>query len=693
MLHFNQPTMTLKNTLRWSNKLLKAWYLRNAPVAATSKLEKAEHDHQQYLAKMAELKNTYYSKVGVGLLSEDEKYAALMAGLSLEQSKQQQPATDNQLKSAFLIQQMQAVMQQYKETKVFDEFAIYLYVEDTDDNDLSNCPTDIEVSQKEALKQITQAMQNPEKLHFADREALMLFYANVNLVAQKTQVTMGININCKPLMDWVKLARHIFDVAKALSLKENLTTNENHFVETANTVILYHAMLAHFSIASIFLEQASTDMDLLIAENFIQTSENLYKKCLKSPHLHRIFESQDVLHNTLYALYAKINMKNGDVKSFEENIQQLKPCTTLTQPELDAYCLAGNFYQKSSPKQSLFYYAKAIAIFEKARKSVVSSLRESTYIQMSQVEANCLAIKKSLLAKVRESLREHFSMLKIRSNTPDSLILFYPLEALPATDAVLFKLQQKGLKFEKMFENPKGLQFTTNSFKAEEIVESLRHFLNVANKKSKALPLPASKPELIAAIPKPVNLPSPSTISSNQKVRLIEEPEAPYVKLPERVKEKTHKTAPIAAIAIPAAIAPTVCHAADFGFTDPTNPLVTPVYCSEAAQQKRRAKLFVSFKGIEGVDKGVEDQFKAMLNPHPEGILTVGIVNQAGAKLWKHPDALGGSWNLCALRFKRKGAAGWLRAVTVPEEKVTIINSEGKEENHYLFSLGKPVHK
>jgi hypothetical protein len=101
----------------------------------------------------------------------------------------------------------------------------------------------------------------------------------------------------------------------------------------------------------------------------------------------------------------------------------------------------------------------------------------------------------------------------------------------------------------------------------------------------------------------------------------------------------------------------------------------------------------VSFKGIEGVEKVVEDQFKAMLNPHPVGILTVGKVNQAGVKLWKHPDALGDTWNFCALRFKRKGAAGWLRAVADPQEKVTVKNKEGKEESHYLFSLGKAVHK
>lgn len=47
----------------------------------------------------------------------------------------------------------------------------------------------------------------------------------------------------------------------------------------------------------------------------------------------------------------------------------------------------------------------------------------------------------------------------------------------------------------------------------------------------------------------------------------------------------------------------------------------------------------------------------------------------------------------CHLRFKSKGAAGWLRALTVPVEKVIVKNDEGQTENRYLFSLGKAVHK
>lgn len=71
-----------------------------------------------------------------------------------------------------------------------------------------------------------------------------------------------------------------------------------------------------------------------------------------------------------------------------------------------------------------------------------------------------------------------------------------------------------------------------------------------------------------------------------------------------------------------------------------------------------------------------------MLNPHPEGILTVRTYGQAGAKIWKDPNGLQ-DWSKCALRLKRKDASGFMRAIAVRECKISVIN-DGHEENRFL---------
>ncbi|MCS5710630.1 hypothetical protein [Candidatus Berkiella aquae] len=88
-----------------------------------------------------------------------------------------------------------------------------------------------------------------------------------------------------------------------------------------------------------------------------------------------------------------------------------------------------------------------------------------------------------------------------------------------------------------------------------------------------------------------------------------------------------------------------VCRANDFGFSLPDNPVVTPVYCSQAGQAARNPTLFVRWVGIPKAEESVARQFQDMLNPQLAGILTVGMYNQQGAKLWKSPDGLGDSWH------------------------------------------------
>lgn len=321
-------------------------------------------------------------------------------------------------------------------------------------------------------------------------------------------------------------------------------------------------------------------------------------------------------------------------------------------------------------------------------------------------------ISKLLTQRVKDqltsALKAKLPAMKIKAHPESGLILFYPLATVtPNTIQICEFFKSKYLKIIKVFHEAgqkdkafKGIQMVTLS---ENVVETVQEIKNLLGKilitaRKQSLPLLEEQMKALALAEEqerqPIALPP---VNYDKRIPMLtEQPEVPYQRIQPVVKQKTRSETPIApVVTLPRvlAAAPPQCHAADFGFTLPGNPLVTPIYCSEAAQRQRRAKLFVMFKGIRGVEESVERQFAEMLNPTPEGLLTMGMVNQPGVKLWRHPDALGDAWNLCALRFKRKGAAGWLRAITEPEAKVTVMNAHGKAENHYLFSLGKPKHK
>jgi len=138
--------------------------------------------------------------------------------------------------------------------------------------------------------------------------------------------------------------------------------------------------------------------------------------------------------------------------------------------------------------------------------------------------------------------------------------------------------------------------------------------------------------------------------------------------------------------------------AKDMGFIFPDNnfnPPITPVYCSREAQKRKRPQILIRWEEVSGLDTHTQNLFQNMLNPYLEGILTA-KPTKSGFKLHQYPEHLKENWGRCGLRLKRRGESGSagasLRIVAIPEMKVTV-EEEGKPVNHYLFKLGKYVHK
>lgn len=691
MLNFTpaNTTPTLRHALRWTNKLLKLWFIDNMPLSASSVLGAAMDSYKAYVEKLNALQQDY-ENASAGKLEK------MISTLSFEEEKELDAWPELEI-----VIKMRDEVYQYKRRKILDEFTFYIYMDERSDSDLTLLPGSLVSTRKEMLNIITQALQNITPLSDNDVEALFFLYTNIHHVMKSADAEKLSKKKIKFLLPMLKIGLHIIEAAERHAKNANLNNIEKWFVKIGYPAHIDACMKDYFVVATIMTYQASDDMDLLMAESCMQTSEKLYEKWKLLPAASlavQKFGSQ--IHNMFHSLHALINLKNNDLQAFNEHIQKLHFDEGYSQFQVDVFSFAGDYFKTLDPVVSCDYYDKAIMILSASRKKETMPLMQENFSdQIKEIEGKSADVRKVLLKKQREAIRQHFPELKIATHPKDSLrlVLFLPMDRISASFSSLFEKQNvQCFKFEKVCDAPRGVQFTTTKVNVVQAINELTAILNVLKVISaKSIPAkPISQATSVQQPAEPLPMPASEAPSVKQGVRLIEEPVKPYERPVERVKEKTHK-APATALVplpVPAAVA-TTCHAADFGFKEPSNPLVTPVYCSLAAQKNRRTKLYVSFKGIEGVDKDVEELFKSMLNPRPEGILTVATVNQAGAKLWKDPNALGDAWNLCALRFKRKGAAGWLRALTTPVEKVTVLNEQGKEENRYLFSLGKPLHK
>ncbi len=664
MIGFKEPyTNNLKESLRLSNKMLKAWYLLNLPQFAIPCLKRANAAHQEEYQQIVEVKPT------------------------------------------------EEIIESYSKNKLFSDFVIYLYPLEKDDTDIQISMDTISKEQANAIKTILAAIKNVAQMSTVDIFALLYLEMNIATIASKAFDERQEKINFLQLAPWFKIGTHILDMANQLSTKRKKSGDEVFFIDlvTKNHCVLVNSVRNYFNLAKTMLNNAGSELDYLFAEDCIQKAEEIFKDCPT------YLKGYLTTKNRLYAMKAQIDLKNNDHVGFVTKLNAIVPEPNESLTLIEPMHEAAKYYESKDVEISLHYYGEAL----KLKKEICSTYPKSLYFpieyRFKQIEEGAKNLRSPALFELKLALQKLFSTLKIKIQE-DSLLIFLPLEEIPLTTEKLFnKFATDILKLEKIHPananvgTPKyvGIQFSTSTFNTQNIIKSIESFLEAleaelsksSKKKKRISPIIDESNKLTKANPE--NIFKEATSENipkvvRQDVLLIEEPETKYVRTQEKNKKKTHKvTQGISSLSITESIAEAtpICHAADYGFKDPCNPEVTPVYCSEAAQEKLRAKLFVSFKGIEGVEKSVEDQFKELLNPRPKGILTVGKINQAGVKLWKHPDVLGDSWNLCALRFKRKGASGWLRVVAEPQEKVIIKRNDGKEESRYLFSLGKPVHK
>jgi hypothetical protein len=331
--------------------------------------------------------------------------------------------------------------------------------------------------------------------------------------------------------------------------------------------------------------------------------------------------------------------------------------------------------------------------------------QETVHQNKLRITEHCNVIKREQCKLLRAEIRRCFSEAKIKKSEKEGeLHIFIPLELISPQAHKLLNSSLKSLMDVTILDGKTqgnnvftGLQIITRSQDVMQVLKELeglvKRFQNAIDRcKQQHVFVPAAATTSVL---------QPSAVPQDEPKEkhvggLKEQIAEPYQRPIESKKEKTRKAPPPTTGAPEDPVPPPIddaCHANDFGFNVQGNPLVTPVYCSKGSQAQRRTSLFVRWVGIPKMDKISEGQFESMLNPNPDGILTVGPRNQQGAKLWKNPDALGESWNMCALRFKRKGASGSFRAIAEPESKITLTKEDGEQENRYLFKLGSYVQK
>lgn len=672
-----------KSALKQAGLLLNTWFHALLPVEAKTAFLKSQHIQDEYSKKLSDLQMEMMNALNE-YRTKDIDELALSQGLEgLSTSSNQTDAKLN-MKWQVLEEKFSALKSTQLINAIKDDnhYSTFLFPLDSDYKVLlCSPPDDYVLSQKKLLKVIKKMLM---EIKYADEEevaAFLCFIRNLEFIVS-ILIIKNVLTDTRFVANWLKLGFAFLRATDNLMARETqMNALERKMICNLRELISFSLFNCYLVFARLEASKATSDMELMYAESCLESACKFYEQ-IKEEEL----PGAEFFREQMNSLHAGFAFKSKDIDKFKYHIDKITlkdSCSFIT---CEVLIMAGDYFKEKDVSKALNYYELALAVLDKyfdknkldiesffhanEFKKTTLQKRDDTKLQL------CNEIKKRIQAEL-PNIR--VSTKKVKS----ALVLFMPLKEIPR-DARSFIKGISCLDI-NIFDDNKfvGLQMVTKNLDEEAIIKAVSRLKDKFSKSKQ--PEPKLK---VTDAPKEAL----SEYKKPEAKGIIESPPERYVRPTEVVKEKTRKEPPAATPTVAPAIAPRECHASDFGFKIEGNPLVTPVYCTKAAQTARRAKLFVRWVGIPGVDALVESQFEGMLNPTPEGILTVGMYDQQGAKLWKDPDNLREAWNLCALRFKRKGASGFIRAQAIPECQITVEHNGG-QENRYMFRLGTYKHK
>lgn len=666
-------SIKLTDLINETSVLMNSWVRSTFINAEELFFKKSREQHNKAVAKIRNLGN---KKEG-----QASQLSERLSKLSINDTTS--PYNDNQI---------ECLMGYYR--KMLDLYHGYVMYPNPFRALLQDLPpnTNYTVQLKHLLRKINVAVLT-EKYQHTDIYALLFLFKNLFFIVHERMRDPNVHVDSKFIKQWIKLGANLIQQIKTLETSDALTDGEMFLVQNKTDIATYCKVSALW-IASIEIEQAKTDLELMYAESFVTAADDFYQQ-LTDPDVKKAFSFNQ---QKIYAYYILIAAKSNDYERMMSYADKIDIHAKFLVEIINA-CVAIAIKNKDNdPKTALCFYQKAIchaklrnpnqvggnSLHYKEETAKLEKLVQEMHQEVAFIKIQCA---QNIINKVK-SLYPNIKAKK--GKVPGQLELFIPSAIKPTITSCL-QNQYKQFKL-TAFHDAKftGLSIVTENLNESEVMSALARLEKLtANAK-----IVGSSAVKVDITPQP-EAHSPVEIvstSKREKIGIIESPVERYIKPPIIERTKTKAIGPVPAPAATAPVARRELNTSDFGFEIDGNPSITPVYCSNGAQQAQRTKLFLRWEGIPECDTLVEKQFQEMLNPHPEGILTVGTYGQPGAKIWKDPDGLGEEWGQCALRLKRKGAGGFMRAVAVPECKITIDNN-GISENRYLFKLGKMKHK
>jgi hypothetical protein len=678
---------SLSTVIQYATYLLDAWIKASFPNAQAMFFDPVQNKHENFLTKLAELKEKE-----AGRLFKEQ-----MANLTLNTSDSQKRAQDKigvcsttqiqEFKTGYVIRSIES-------------FDINVYPAPFN-SELKIPPVaspDFCLVQKKLFKQILSNLNANKDISDLDYATLLAFFRNLFVTMGKGRYRGFSNQNPKFTYNIIKFGINLVELAQEWKNDElTLNDTQSNFVYRTIIEISYFLVYNGLWLAEDEIVKAKPEnvLELLYAETYVEWAHNTYQKMLTLDAAN-IGEIKDLIHS-IHAKYAIIALKKNEIPTLLTFADKIGFSPNVVDHIISEVLIAAALQCKETdPKKALVYLDKALINLDGFNQK---PLAPNFIVKINWMRESCIQfineIKEKLVGQLKKKIREHCPSFKVKAlSTPGQLQLFLPLELAPKTISMQYPFLKIIIENSDKFT---GLTIVTHDLDGDKIINALKdiekHFART-QKKYRDNVKPSPQPPKTMSVPDDKSqIETVNKEEGKKSSGFISTPEEPYLRPTENRKEKTRHPATEAPLVVDACPAPTnKCHALDFGFNIVGNPLITPVYNTLAAQKARHPHMFLRWDGIPGADPGVEKQFEEMLNPHPDGIVTVGTYGQPGAKLWKDPTNLGENWDHCGLRLKRRGAAGFLRVVAIPESKITVEHN-GTAENRYLFKLGKMKHK
>lgn len=419
-----------------------------------------------------------------------------------------------------------------------------------------------------------------------------------------------------------------------------------------------------------------SDLDILLAESCLEYARSFASKVIKG-------ELDILSYLGLLCIEAILKYRQENFSEFFAFLTKMERMTIpYTAPALKVLCLAIEYYETHDPNPylALKYANIALKLIAGIRTPVLRNLERNTATKIQEsITRNqklCQEAENTPLETLTKSITENFPALKLQALEARKLKIFVPCTTLLSLAETFFVDLPSSIQYAGSTTNPSGFYLVNTNLDVPNVIKAIQHVLLKLDKPQKATPLEAS------SCRQPISNPPASTYleSKAPKGKTLPTKGASTQKTkPSKEDKKAIKNKRKQALANTQARIRTL-HASDFGFSLLEDPEVTPLYFSKVAQQKHNPMVLLYWKGVANLEHSVSEKFRSLLNPHIEGVTTVGPVGQPGFKIFKNKK------DEVVIREK-------IRAPFRIEAQLEAEKEVGHKNKMRLYGLGKLIHK